>query len=218
MNSRTLPATLPARIYLLACDVDRHRLRGQDVGVVVRGALFADLSLRGCLVEEDGVVRPAGSRRTGDAVLDDELRIMAESEPRSWRALLRRGGKTTLAAVQDQLVSAGQIKVEHTRRLGIFPATRVTLTNPAQVAALRESVREAVRGTRPVSAVSTEDAALVALVAVGQLGSVLSAQDRRTHKARIAEFDERGGSAVPVLRRVLRQIKAARASAYASGG
>jgi hypothetical protein len=159
MNSRTLPTTLPARVYLLACDVDRQRLRGQDVGVVVRGALFADLSLRGCLVEENDVVRPASSRRTGDAVLDDELRIMAESEPRSWRALLRRGGKTTLAAVQDQLASAGQIKVEHTRRLGIFPATRVTLTNPAQVATLRESVREAVRGTGPVSAVSTEDAA-----------------------------------------------------------
>jgi hypothetical protein len=218
MTARALPATLPARIYLLACDVDRHRLRGQDIGVVVRGALFAELSLRGCLVEEDGVVRPSNARRTGDALLDDELRIMAEGEPRSWRTLVRRGGKATLAAVREQLVSADLITVEGTRRLGIFPTTRVTLTDPAQVAALRDSVREAVRGTRPVSAVSTEDAALVALVAVGQLGTVLSGQDRRAHKARIAEFEERGGSALPVLRRVLRQLKAARASAYASGG
>jgi Golgi phosphoprotein 3 (GPP34) len=218
MNSRALPTTLPARIYLLSCDVDQHRLRGQDVAVVVRGALFAELSLRGCLVEEDGLVRAVGSRRTGDAVLDDHLRIMAEGKPRSWRALLRRGGKATLTAVQDQLASAGLITVERTRWLGIFPTDRITLTDPAQVAVLRESVREAVRGSRPVSTVSTEDATLVALVAVGELGTVLSGQDRRAHKARIAEFDERGGAAVPVLRRVLRQIKAARAGAYASGG
>ncbi|HEX5403716.1 MAG TPA: GPP34 family phosphoprotein [Pseudonocardiaceae bacterium] len=212
-----LPETLPARIYLLACDVERHRVRGQDIGLVVRGALLADLNMRGCLVEENGSVRSASSRRTGDPVLDDELRALGEHGPRSWRASLR-GGKATLAAVRDQLAAQQLISVERTRKLGIFPATRVRLTDPAQVAALRESVRAAVFGTGPVSAVSTEDATLVALVAVGELGTVLSGKDRRTYQARIEEFTERGGSAVPALRKVLRQIKSARTAAYASGG
>jgi hypothetical protein len=204
--------TLPARIYLLACDTDRHRLRGHDIEIVVRAALLAELNLRGCLVEEGRVVRSDNSRRTGDALLDDELRIMSESRPRGWRAWLHQGARSTLAAVRDQLASAGLITVDRSRRLGVFPVTRVTPTGPAQVAALREFVLEAVRGTGPVSAVSTEDATLVALVAVGELRTVLSRTDRWTHRARIAEFTERGGDVVVALRRVVRRRRSARSS------
>jgi hypothetical protein len=216
MSSRTLPA----KIYLLACDVDRHRLRGSNLGVVVRGALLAELNLRGCLADSDdggGTVRVSGSRRTGDPLLDDMLRRMSEDRPRSWRGWLRRGGRQTLTAVREQLVSAGVIRAEPRRILGIFPTTRITVTDPAQVTALRAAVRDAATGTGAVSRVSTEDAALVALVAVGELRSVLSRHECRVHADRITEFTERAGSAIPALRRVIRQVKAARAAA-ASGG
>jgi hypothetical protein len=217
MPSRTPPASLPARIYLLACDMDKHRLRRTNLGVVARGAVLAELNLRGCLTEDGGTVRASGSRRTGDPVLDDVLRRMSEDRPRSWRAWLRRGGRQTLTAVRRQLESAGAISTQPGRILGVFPTTRITVTDPAQVAALRVAVRDAATGTGPVSGVSIEDAALVALVAAGELRSVLSRHDCRVHADRITEFTERAGSAIPALKRVIRQIKAARVAA-ASGG
>jgi hypothetical protein len=216
MPSRTLPDTLPAKVYLLACDVERHRLRGSNVALVVRGALLAELSLRGCVTEEDGAVRASGTRRTGDPVLDEALRTMGDDRARSWRSWLRRGARPTLAAVRRQLESVDLIRTEPQRILGIFSRTRITVTDPAQVTALRASVRDAVLGDGPTSRVSTVDATLIALVAVGELGGVLSRQERRRHSERIAEFTERGGDAIPALKRVLRQIRAARAAA--SGG
>jgi hypothetical protein len=217
MPSRTLPASLPARIYLLACDVDKHRLRGANLGVVVRGAALAELNLQGLLTEDGGTVRVSGSRRTGDPVLDGMLRQMSEDRPRNWRGWMRRGGRQTLTAVRQQLVSAGLITTQPGRVLGVFPTTRITVTDPAQAAALRRAIREAATGDGPVSRVSTKDAALVALVAVGELRSVVSRHDCRVHADRIAEFTERAGSAIPALQRVIRQIRSARAAA-ASGG
>ncbi len=73
------------------------------------------------------------------------------------------------------------------------------------------------RGHRPVSEVSTEDAIVVSLVAVGEVDEVLSRHDRRAYADRIKEFGERGGDTVPALKHVVRSIKAARAAA-ASGG
>jgi hypothetical protein len=217
MPSGTLPATLPARIYLLACDVEKHRQRTANIAVIVRGALLAELSLRGCLVEEGHRVRASGSKRTGDPVLDGVLGAMSEDRPRSWRSWLRRDTRLTLSAVRRQLAADGLIGVDRDRVLGVFPTTRITVHDPARVAELRASVRDLVTGTVPVARVSTEDAALIALVAVGQLNAVLSGRERRAHADRIAEFTERGGSAVSGLKRVLRQIKSARAAAAGGG-
>jgi hypothetical protein len=217
MPSRTRPGTLPARIYLLGCDVGKRRQRTANIGVIVRGALLAELSLRGCLVEEGRQVRASGSRRTGDPVLDGVLSAMGQDRPRTWRTWLRRDTRSTLLAVRRQLAADGLITVEHDRVLRIFPTTRITVHDPALVGELRASVRNLVTGTTPVSRASAEDALLVALVAVGEIGTVLSRRERRAHADRIAEFTERGGDAVPALKRVLRQIRSARAAA-ASGG
>lgn len=82
---RSLPDTLPEQIFLLACDLDRRRVPRRDIAIVVRGALLTELSLRGCLVDEGGYVRASGTRRTGNAVLDDALRGMSEQRPHGWR-------------------------------------------------------------------------------------------------------------------------------------
>ncbi len=215
MRSWTLPGSLPARAFLLAYDIDKHKLTGDQLSLVVRGALLIELNLRGCLTDdEDGRVRASGTLRTGDDVLDGVLRSIGESKPRSWRSWLRRAGRPTLAAVRGQLASAGVIRVEFERVLGIFPRTRVTVPDVTPVRTLRDSLRAAVTGT---ARVSTEDAVLVALVAVGQLHATLSRQDRKANSARIGELTEQATAAVPPLPRVLRQIKAARSAAQAGG-
>lgn len=214
--ARTLPDSLPEQIFLIACDLDRHRLPRGEMPAVVRGALLTDLCLRGCLVEseEDGTVHVSGTRRTGNALLDDALRQMSEQRPHGWRGWIRRDARQTTHAVQQQLATRGLITVEPIRTLGVFPSTRITVHDPAQVTALRDMVRHIVsRDDR----VSDEQAALVALLAVGEVRAALSRQDRKNYAARIKALTEQGGAAIPALARVIRQIKAQRAAA-ASGG
>ncbi len=141
MTFRAELDTLAERVFLMACDVERRRLSGRYIKVVVRGALLAELSLRGCLVEDDGTVRPSSTKRTGDRLLDDALRTMSEQRPRSWRGWVRRDNNPTLTAVRAKLAAAGVIGVEPSRLLGIFPSTLITVADPARVAALRSSVR-----------------------------------------------------------------------------
>ncbi|HKN96180.1 MAG TPA: GPP34 family phosphoprotein [Pseudonocardiaceae bacterium] len=201
--------TLPERAYLLG-----QEGREGDLATVVRAAVLAELSLRECLVEEDGTVRPSPTRRTGDPLLDGVLRTMSEDKPRSWRGWMRRGARPTLCAVRDRLAATGVITAETGRVLGIFPTTKVT-ADPARLAAERSAVWNAIRGTGPVS---TADATLVALLSVGEVGTVLSRRDRGEHKARIAEFTDSAGAAVPALKHALRQIRMSRAGAYGGGG
>lgn len=215
--TRTLPDSLPEQVFLIACDLDRHWAPRRGISVVVRGALLTDLSLRGCLVEseEDGTVRVSGTRRTGNAVLDDALRQMSEQRPCGWRGWFRRDVRQTTSAVQEQLAARGLITVEPVRILGVFPSTRVSVHDPAQVVGLRHLVRDIVsRADR----VSDEQASLVALLAVGEVRAALSRQDRKNYSARIKALTEQGGAAIPALARVVRQIKAQRAAAASGGG
>ena len=85
MGSRKLPGSLPALVYLLACDPERQKLTGTELAVVVRGAALADLNLRGCLVEDGRTLRASGTRRTGDRVLDGVLSEISEARPRGRR-------------------------------------------------------------------------------------------------------------------------------------
>lgn len=219
MPTRTPPDTVAAKLYLLACDVDRHRLtQGRELGFLLRAAVLADLSLRGCISDDDGTAKASATRRTGDPVLDGVLQEISEGRQRSWRALVRREARSTHVVVQEQLVSSGVIRLETRRVLGVFPRQRVTVADPTHVATLRAVVRDAVRGGAPVSSVPVEHAALVALACAGELRSAVSRRDEKDHADRIEAFTERGSRAVPALKRVLRQVRAARAAAMTSGG
>jgi hypothetical protein len=50
------------------------------------------------------------------------------------------------------------IKVERRRILGVFPATRITLSQPHVATRLANRVNGAVRGTQPLSRVDPHDA------------------------------------------------------------
>ncbi|HEX9334946.1 MAG TPA: GPP34 family phosphoprotein [Pseudonocardiaceae bacterium] len=213
MSSRTPPDTLPVTLCLLAWDAGRQRFaQGQELGYVLRGAALADLSLRGCLSEdEDGKVKASGTKRTGDRVLDDVLREIADGRPRSWGYWVRRGARPTMIAVQNQLAAANVVRVECRRVLGILPYRLVIVTDPAVASATRASMRQAVTGR---ARVSDRDAAVVALVAAGDLRNALSRQERKEHEQRVTACTDRA----PALRKVMRGVKSARANARAGGG
>jgi hypothetical protein len=207
----TVPESLPARLYLLAYDSRRERLTARtELGYLMRAAALTDLRLRGNLADERGKVRVASAAGPGDPVLDAVLREVAgDGRARSWTGWVRRGQRRIKAAVRDQLVAGGWIRVEPRRVLGIFPTTRVTMRDPLVIQRLSDVLGSALRGPEA----DPRAAALVALAAAGELRTVLPRAKAREYKRRIAELSERAGPAVPALRKVIRQVRAS-----ASGG
>jgi hypothetical protein len=219
MPTRSQPKTLPAKLYLLSVDPDSERLStSRELGVLLRGAALADLSMRKFLREEGGKVIASGTKRTGDAVLDDLLREIGEAPARNWRGWVRRGSRSTMRAVEQQLQSADLITVREVRMLGIFPARKIGITDTEIAGALRENVRNALYGSEKIELVDKFDAAMVLLVAAGALRGVIPRKDERTYADRMKALGERAGGAVPGVLRVVQQVKQARAAAYAGGG
>jgi hypothetical protein len=218
MPMRSQPKTLPAKLYLLSVDPDSERLStSRELGVLLRGAAIADLSMRKFLREEGGKVVASGTRRSGDAVLDDLLREIGEAPPRTWRSWVRRGNRSTMRAVEQQLESAGLITVRDLRVMGIFPARRIGVADTEVAGALRESVRNTLYGNENVADVDKFDAALVLLAAAGGLRGLVGRKDERRYAGRMKELGDRAGGAVPAVLKVIQQVKAARTAAYAGG-
>jgi len=208
--------SLPTKAYLLACDVGKNKLRDrQRAGLMIRGAALTDLVLRGRVADDDGKVAVSGAGPTGDLVLDEMLAEITGESPRKWKWWVRKDARGTLEALESQLDTAGVIDMKTGRVLGLFPSRNPIVRDTATVERLRASVDQALRGPSPVS---DEDAALTALVAAVELRGVVSGKDRRQYKDRIEELGERGGDAVPALRKLFRELRAVRASAVSSSG
>ena len=208
--------SLPAKVYLLACDVERNRLRDRKrVGYLVRAATLTELLLRGRLTDDGGVVRAAPGQALNDTALDDLLARVIEGRPRKWRTWVREDSESTLSEVERQLDAAGVISLRETRMFGVFASRRPTVLATGEVDRLNSLVDNTLRGDRPVSQIDPGDAAVTALVAAVELRGVVSRRDRRQYGDRVDELQERGGAAVPALRRVFRSLRAARAASAA---
>lgn len=211
--------SLPAKAYLLACDVGKGKLRDRHrASLLISGAAMTDLALRGRVADADGRVAVSGAGPTGDLVLDELLAEVAGESPRKWKWWVRKDARGTLEAVESQLEAAGVIEMKIGRTLGLFPSRRPIVRDPAVVDRLRALVDQALRGPSPSSDVDASDAALTALVAAVELRDVIPGRDRRRYKDRIEELTDRGGDAVPALRKLFRELRAVRASAASSSG
>jgi hypothetical protein len=204
------PESLPG---LFAYDTRKRRLTARSqLGYMLRAAALADLLLRGNLVDETGKAQAGTPPQPLDPVLDGVLSQVAGAPPRKWQHWVRKDHRAAVHAVRDQLEADRMIKVARHRILGVFPATRITLS-PHVATRLANRVNGAVRGSQPLSRVDPHDAALVALVTTGGLKIVLSPAQRLRSKAWIAQLTESSGPIPPALRNVIRNAPAA-----ASGG
>ncbi|MFI2608714.1 GPP34 family phosphoprotein [Kitasatospora sp. NPDC018619] len=195
-----LPATLPEKLYLLAYDPRRARTtQHSSLNLLLQAAALTELLRRG-LLHEDG--RKAVARaRDGAAVagLDPySAHLLAQirgARPHSWSAWIGRARSTgrdqPIRRVRDGLAEAGRITLRPHRVAGLFPATVVTLDDPAVRTALAARVTGALTG--PLSRVDPADAALTALVAAGKLRTVLSSRERREHRGRIGKLAPAAG-------------------------
>ncbi|MCW2903281.1 MAG: hypothetical protein JWO67_5546 [Streptosporangiaceae bacterium] len=213
-----LPDSLPDRLFLLAYDVHRQRMsRCQELGYVLRAAALAELYLNGHLTEESGKPRVFVREPGPGPVLEDVLRQVAESRPRSWTHWVRKGSRGMVGAVRGHLAADGWIRVEPRRRLGIFPGHTVTVRDPRVVTQLNRRATTALREGRSPANVDPRDAATVALAAGGGLRTVLDGRERRRNKDRIKDLGEVGGPAAAALRKAIQRKRAATAAAASSG-
>jgi hypothetical protein len=194
-----VPVSLPQRIYVLAYNPAKGRVGlDSNLGPMLRAAALADLCLRGHLVDERGRAVIAVRRPCHDPVLDALLDEIAGSKPRAWQSWISHGHRAARSAVRQQLGDGGRVRLEPHKVLGLFPTTRVTLRDPGVRTELLGRVDAAL--TEPIGGVDPADAALVAIVAAGDLTLVLDRRTRRAHKRRIQELTGLSGPIATALR------------------
>ena len=203
------PDILPAQLFLLAVDPARRRLTGRsELGYVLRAAALVDLQLTGHLVDDGGRPKSAENPVPPDPALEPVLRQVTADPRRRWAYWVRKDARRAIGTVRDQLVEGRRIELQPYRILGLVPATRIVVLEPFGRDRIVGAVEAALGDGWPVGA---RTAALVALAAAARMRTVLPAGKRRAHRDRIAQLTARTGPVPTVLRKVLRDLRAAAA-------
>ncbi|MBO0829198.1 MAG: GPP34 family phosphoprotein [Streptosporangiales bacterium] len=117
--------TLAEELALLGYDDESGKqVGGMFVSYGLAGALLAELALLRRIELTDKRVAVTDPSPTGDALLDDALRRVAEHpgrRPARWVDVLRKGVER---AVLDRLVASGYLRREEGRALFVVPVTR----------------------------------------------------------------------------------------------
>ena len=201
------PDTLPAQLFLLAVDPARRRLTGRsELGYVLRAAALVDLQLTGHLADDGGRPKAAGNPEPPDPALDPVLRQVTAEPGRRWSYWVRKDARRAISMVRDQLVAGRRIELQPYRILGLVPARRIIVLEPFGRDRIVGAIEAALGDGWPVGA---RTAALVALAATARMRTVLPAGRRRAHRDRIAQLTARTGPVPKVLRKVLRDLRAA---------
>jgi hypothetical protein len=201
------PDSLAARLFLLAYDPSTGRLVGRwtKLGRILRAAALVDLQLSGNLADDNGRARLTKAADPVDPVLAGVLRDIRRVGPRKWRTWVDRRHGAIVREVRDELERARLIKVERYRILGLFPAHRITLRHPLVRRQLLRNATDTLRPARLVTRIDLRDAAVVVLAATGELRTVLTKDQRKRHKDRLAQLTVRVGPVPPALKKAIQQ-------------
>ena len=197
---------LPARMYLLAYDLDKDKPSGRAwLDYLVQGAALTELLAEGLLIDTGVKVIPAV-----EGPADEVLRLVwqqaAGSRPHGWRGLLRQG-KVTLAAVEDQLIQAGAFE---RKGRGLVAMDREA------IAALQAWARQIRSGEAGDEGSAVFDAALVAMASVVPLRTVFERRRRRQDRERIETLTRRVSLRAPGFDRMLQQMRRTRGRSYSA--
>ncbi len=190
-----------------------HGSMAMQLNPAIGGALLLDLALRDRLRIEVDAPR-VSSRATGEPLLDEVARMIHDgSRRRKLKGWVRKVGTAARREqVVDRLVHRRLLAVATDRVLGVFPRTRHPLTDPAEVARLKDQVREVLLGAPAGDPRLTALAALVGGTAV--LDRLVDRADRRAARRRAEELAE----ATPVAEAARAVIRDTQAAVIASFG
>lgn len=210
--------TLPQRLYLLGHTPGTRRFEAAGLrfpGPLLRAAALAELTVRGLLDDRSGKAVRKAAEPPHDSFLAEVWHDVPARRGHRWLTLLHHRAHEADAAVREQLAALGTITLAGEGRTGAAASPQVTVVHPDHVLGLREKARNPVLlGPEPAT-VSPADVATTVLAADGEVHSVFTRNERRTHlqalRALGAQFDD----AVPGLRTALRTSVA---SSRSSGG
>jgi hypothetical protein len=200
--------TLTEDLFLLACDVTgRTAIDGVHLDLGLGGALVLDLMLLNRVAVADDRVTVVDFAPTGDSMLDGALaRIGGQAKPRDtsyWVRHLARGARRT---VEDRLVTAGVLRLDEHKVLGLIKVHRTPEADGRIQHELMNRLGEAVVLGHPAP---PETAALASLVfAVGLDRHLFPRADRRAVRLRMQEIAE-GEMVGAAVRRAIEAIDAA---------
>jgi hypothetical protein len=204
-----LPRTLHGRLYLLAYDRERRRLRGGGhLALALRTAALAEMHLDGHLVEEKGKVHKAIARRPTDPVLLTLLEQIEASKPRSWSVWIVREAGKTQRAVRDQLEDQGWLRIERRKILGLIPADDIGLRNEYHVAKLTSGVTGGLRAAIGGQRVDPRTLTIGLVASVGSMPTVLNSSDRWRHRKELAALYKKASPPVEALHKVIQSHQA----------
>jgi hypothetical protein len=202
--------SLAARLYLLCYDLDRQRMTGRDrIGLLTSAAALTELYLSGHLIDQHGKPATGAAWDAIDPVLGEVLARVSDMPGKRWKHWVRRQAKPTAHGVRQRLAEQHVITVRHSKVLGMFPRTTITMRDRRLAKQARADLNQALR--EPLSRVAPEDAALVALAATIEVRAVLTGRMRREHKARIRQFVADSGPAVAALHSLIKERNASSA-------
>lgn len=211
----TIPPRLADRAYLVAYHLEKQKPFGSNRSQVLNGAMLIELWLAGAITDSSGrAVAGTGTPERWSGREAELSALVRDSEkPRRWKRWVRKDAGATERAVRARLAQQRVIRIEERKLLGFIDRPRVTVRDTRVIKELVSRCRRAVLSGVPAQDVEVLDAALVALVAAAEWNTVFSGRERRTHRARIAEFAARSGPAAKALRDVVSDDQAAAASA-----
>jgi Golgi phosphoprotein 3 (GPP34) len=204
----TIPDGLAGQVFLLAYDTDKHRLTVRPwLGYLLRAAALADLRGRRMIDDQDRRVRVLAVPPASSPVLWRLHREIAQDRPRTWAAWIRRDRRGTEDAVIEDLATAGFIVVDRPRRLWSRP--RFHLADPRVLTRLRDRAAAILRSTEPPSRVPPNDAALIAILAVGDVRVALPKTKIKEYANRVAALTDRSEPIAQALKHALNAAKSA---------
>lgn len=215
-------------VTLLCWDDAKGRVHSR-CGIQIRpgigGALAIEALLAHAIALDEWRVR-----RTGGSAEDPLIREVADhaepdpgQEPPSVSGLVKTlSTDHCFASVRDRLVSAGVLRQEHRRRLGLIPSARFGIADPAATAVPREAVRPLLTGHVAPSQVGPRTALLAALArptnAVEQLVGRSQRVQARRRAAALAEEDRMAEMVGALSDAVTMVLAAASGVGYAAAG
>lgn len=181
--------TLAEELLLLAHDIrGKCRIAPAAIDSGVVGALLSELGLSGRVTLDDSVLVTAGAETTGDAVLDELLKTIADSSrtPLEWVEQLSGTGLTE--RLLARMVERGQMEIDHHRNYGLFADTWYPVRD---IVALWEAHQRVVIAVTTRAAPDLRTLALGGIVTAAGLSKVLfsTAGDWRVLRDRMREMN-----------------------------
>jgi hypothetical protein len=158
-----------------------------QVDVALGGAQLVELSIGG-RVDIDGRsrLRVLDASRTGNDLLDRALSTLQRREGKRPAAVVTELGKALREALYERLATAGYVRADHGRVLGLFPRTTWPAVSADREGALRRALTVAlVDGGDP----QPREAALISLLHALRVTSKVV--DPREHGVRRRDLDRR---------------------------